>query len=60
MRKNPLNKCVVMENADCIGTLTPAMVEGRARKLALIKGDGSLIKPFEKEAGLENEGRLPK
>jgi hypothetical protein len=47
-----------MENADCIGTVTPAMVEGRARKLALINGHGSLIKPFEKVADVESEGTL--
>jgi hypothetical protein len=58
VRKNPLNKCIVMENADCIGTVTPAMVEGRARKLALINGHGSLIKPFEKVADVESEGML--
>jgi hypothetical protein len=58
VRKNPLNKCIVTENADCIGTVTPAMVEGRARKLALIKGHGSLIKPFEKVADVESEGTL--
>jgi hypothetical protein len=46
------------KNADCILTVTPAMVEGRARKLALIKGHGSLIKPFEKVADVESEGTL--
>ncbi len=30
-----------MENADGIGTVTPAMVEARARELALINGHGS-------------------
>jgi len=38
MKKNPLNKGVIMENADGIGTVTPAMVETRARELALIDG----------------------
>ena len=38
MRKNPLNKGVIMENADGIGTVTPAMVEARARELAAING----------------------
>jgi hypothetical protein len=38
MRKNPLNKGVIMENADGIGTVTPAMVETRARELAAING----------------------
>ena len=30
-----------MENADGIGTVTPAMVEARAREVALINGHGS-------------------
>jgi hypothetical protein len=38
MRKNPLNKGVIMENADGIGTVTPAMVDARARELAAING----------------------
>jgi hypothetical protein len=46
MRKNPLNKGVIMENADGIGTVTPAMVETRARELALIDGRDS-SKPTE-------------
>ena len=41
MKKNPLNKGVIMENADGIGTVTPAMVEARARELALIDGRDS-------------------
>ena len=41
MRRNPLNKGIIMENADGIGTVTPAMVEVRARELALINGHGS-------------------
>ena len=41
MRKNPLNKGIIMENAGGIGTMTPAMVEARARELALINGHGS-------------------
>ncbi|MGA7276280.1 MAG: hypothetical protein WBX14_15645 [Candidatus Udaeobacter sp.] len=41
MRKNPLNKGIIMENADGIGTVTPAMIEARARELALINGHGS-------------------
>src|SRR5260370_37358320 len=41
MKKNPLNKSIIMENADGIGTVTPAMVEARARELALINGRGS-------------------
>ena len=38
MRKNPLNKGIIIENADGIGTVTPAMVEARARELARING----------------------
>src|SRR6202035_5673740 len=38
MKKNPLNKGIIMENADGIGTVTPAMVEARARELAAING----------------------
>jgi hypothetical protein len=41
MRKNPLNKGIIMENADGIGTVTPAMVEARARELATINGHSS-------------------
>jgi hypothetical protein len=46
MKKNPLNKGVIMENADGVGTVTPAMVEARARELALIDGRDS-AKPTE-------------
>src|SRR6266436_474982 len=46
MRKNPLNKGIIMENADGIGTVTPAMVEARARELARIDGRDS-SKPTE-------------
>jgi pimeloyl-ACP methyl ester carboxylesterase len=41
MRKNPLNKGIIMENADGIGTVTPAMIEARARELGPINGHGS-------------------
>ena len=41
MKKNPLNKGIIMENVDGIGTVTPAMVEARARELAVINGHGS-------------------
>jgi hypothetical protein len=41
MRKNPLNKGIIMENADGIGTVTPSMVEARARELAIIDGRDS-------------------
>src|SRR6266850_6892199 len=46
MRKNPLNKAIIMENAAGTGTVTPAMVEARARELALIDGRDS-SKPTE-------------
>src|SRR6201989_3707289 len=36
MRKNPLNKGIIMENAAGIGTVTSKMVEARARELAAI------------------------
>jgi hypothetical protein len=38
MRRNPLNKGIIMENADGIGTVTSAMIEARARELASING----------------------
>ncbi len=38
MNKNPLNKGILTENAVGIGTVTPAMVEARARELAMIAG----------------------
>jgi hypothetical protein len=41
MRKNPLNKGIIMENAAGIGTVTPDMVEVRARELAAINGHHS-------------------
>src|ERR1700730_16739351 len=41
MKKNPLNKGIIMENADGIGTVTPAMVEAGARELAVINSHGS-------------------
>jgi hypothetical protein len=41
MKKNPLNKGIIMENADGVGTVTPAMVEARARELARINGHPS-------------------
>ena len=36
MRKNPLNKGIIMENAAGIRTVTSEMVEARARELAAI------------------------
>ena len=41
MKKNPLNKGIIMENAAGIGTVTSRMVEARARELAVINGHGS-------------------
>jgi hypothetical protein len=41
MKKNPLNKGIIMENAAGIGTVTSAMVEARARELATINGRSS-------------------
>ena len=46
MKKNPLNKGIIMENAAGIGTVTSKMVEVRARELALINGRRS-SKPSE-------------
>jgi hypothetical protein len=46
MKKNPLNKGIIMENADGIGMVTFKMVKARARELALINGRGS-SKPTE-------------
>src|SRR5437879_3078509 len=46
MRKNPLNKGIIMENAVGIGTVTSEMVEARARELAAINGRPS-SKPSE-------------
>ena len=41
MKKNPLNKGMIMENAAGIGTVTSEMVEARARELAAINGHPS-------------------
>src|SRR3984893_15225660 len=41
MRKNPLNKGIIMENAAGIGTVTSEMVEARARELAAFNGRSS-------------------
>src|SRR6202049_1437318 len=41
MKKNPLNKGIIMENAAGIGTGTSEMVEARARELAAINGHPS-------------------
>jgi hypothetical protein len=46
MRKNPLNKGIIMENAAGVGAVTPQMVEARARELAAINGRHS-SKPSE-------------
>jgi hypothetical protein len=41
MRKNPLNKGIIMENAAGIGAVTSEMIEARARELAAINGHPS-------------------
>ena len=41
MKKNPLNKGIIMENAAGIGTVTSEMVEARARELAAINSRAS-------------------
>ena len=41
MKKNPLNKGIIMENAAAIGTVTSEMIEARARELAAINGHPS-------------------
>jgi hypothetical protein len=41
MKKNPLNKGIIMENAAGIGTVTSEMIEARARELAAINGHPS-------------------
>jgi hypothetical protein len=46
MKKNPLNKGIIMENAAGIGTVSAEMVETRARELAAINGRRS-SKPSE-------------
>jgi hypothetical protein len=46
MKRNPLNKGIIMANADGLGTVTSKMVDARARELALINGHGS-SKPTE-------------
>ena len=38
MKKNPLNKGIIMENAAGIGAVTSEMVEARARESAAING----------------------
>ena len=48
MKKNPLNKGIIMENAAGIGTVTSEMVEARARELAAINGRPS-SEPSEAE-----------
>jgi hypothetical protein len=41
MKKNPLNKGIIMENAAGIGTVTSEMIEARAKELAVINGHPS-------------------
>ena len=54
MNKNPLNKGVLTENASGIGTVTPEMVEARARELAAIAGR---VPPHPSEADYEQAQR---
>ena len=42
MNRNPLSKGILIEKAGGIGTVTPEMVEARARELAVIAGRGPL------------------
>ncbi len=54
MKKNPLNKGIITENAVGIGTVTPEMVEARARELAMIAGR---VPPEPSEADYEQAQR---
>lgn len=54
MNKNPLNKGSLTENGVGIGTVTPEMVEARARELALIAGR---VPPESSEADYEQAKR---
>jgi|SRR5215470_15539359 len=56
MKKNPLNKGIIMENADGVGTVTPAMVEARARELARIDGRPKPTKADYQQARRELTG----
>ena len=56
MKKNPLNKGIIMENAAGIGTVTAAMVEARARELAAINGRSQPSKADYQEAKRELTG----
>jgi len=59
MRKNPLNKGIIMENAAGIGTVTSEMVEARARpdgkqqtrsEKTKMPRDGARVRSFSKKA----------
>jgi hypothetical protein len=54
MNKNPLSKGVLTENATGIGTVTPEMVEARARELAVI---ASRVPPQPSEVDYEQAKR---
>src|ERR1700724_4296054 len=41
MKKNPLNKGIIMQNAAGVGRVTPEVVEARAGELAAINGHPS-------------------
>jgi hypothetical protein len=57
MRKNPLNKGIIMENAAGIGTVTSEMIEARARELAAINGRPS-SEPSEADYQQEKRKRI--
>jgi hypothetical protein len=54
MNKNPLNKGVLTENFAGIGTVTPEMVQARARELALLAGYAT---PHVRQADYEQAKR---
>ena len=54
MNKNPLNKGILTENASGIGTVTPEMVETRARESAAIAGR---VPPQPSEVDYEQANR---
>ena len=56
MKKNPLNKGIIMENADGVGTVTPAMVDARAGELARIDGRSKPTKADYQQAKRELTG----
>jgi hypothetical protein len=49
MSKNPISKGVISKNFAGVGTVTRAMVDARARELALIAGHGGHVSQAEYE-----------